>query len=192
LKSFFKDDKCTISPTKDINGRYLGLNMNIPEIKKLEMGYVPSVESRLKLYDGEIDLNNTTWAGTGSGCSTVLRSQKIFNQGKGLQELISTFSDQGLNLLRRLAKQNRVELMNYILQDTPENNRVSILGVDMSDAVISDVKEFLLLMVNTEPAKVERYTKVRLSLLSLCLYAMKKNVITNRNGVFTFGDTVRS
>jgi hypothetical protein len=26
--------------------------MNIPEIKKLEMGYVPSVESRLKLYDG--------------------------------------------------------------------------------------------------------------------------------------------
>jgi hypothetical protein len=28
-----------------------------PEIKKLEMGYVPSVESRLKLYDGiEIDL----------------------------------------------------------------------------------------------------------------------------------------
>jgi hypothetical protein len=81
--------------------------MNIPEIKKLEMGYVPSVESRLKLYDGiEIDLNNTTWAGTGSGCSTVLRSQKIFNQGKGLQELISTFSE-GLNLLRRLAKQNR-------------------------------------------------------------------------------------
>jgi hypothetical protein len=34
--------------------------------------------------------------------------------------------------------------MNYILQDTPENlyNRVSILGVDMSDAI--SVKEFLL------------------------------------------------
>jgi hypothetical protein len=46
-------------------------------------------------------------------------------------------------------------------------------------------------MVNTEPAKVKRYTK-GLSLLSLCLCAMKKNVITNRNGVFTFGDTVRS
>jgi hypothetical protein len=31
--------------------------MNIPEIKKLEMGYVPSVESRLNFYDGiEIDL----------------------------------------------------------------------------------------------------------------------------------------
>jgi hypothetical protein len=34
------------SPTKDINGRYLGLNMNIPEIKKLEMGYVPSVATK--------------------------------------------------------------------------------------------------------------------------------------------------
>jgi hypothetical protein len=40
--------------------------------------------------------------------------------------------------------EQRVELMNYILQDTPENlyNRVSILGVDMSDAVIS-MKEFI-------------------------------------------------
>jgi hypothetical protein len=40
-----------------------------------------------------------------------------FQSGQGTQELISTFSDQGLNLLRRLAEQ-RVELMNYILQDT--------------------------------------------------------------------------
>jgi hypothetical protein len=59
LKSFFKD---VPSPTKDINGRYLGLNMNIPEIKKLEMGYVPSVESRLKLYDGIEITPITTWA----------------------------------------------------------------------------------------------------------------------------------
>jgi hypothetical protein len=36
--------------------------------------------------------------------------------------------------------------MNYILQDTQRIYRQSILGVDMSDAVISDVKEFLLLM----------------------------------------------
>jgi hypothetical protein len=93
------------------------------------MGYVPSVESRLKLYDGiEIDLNNTTWAGTGSGCSTVLRSQKIFNQGKGLQELISTFSDQGLNLLRRLAKQRvgGIDLHSRFREFIPE-------ALDMSD-----------------------------------------------------------
>jgi hypothetical protein len=35
-----------------------------------------------------------------SGSVLLHRSQKIFNQGKGLQE--PTFSDQGLNLLRRL------------------------------------------------------------------------------------------
>jgi hypothetical protein len=41
-----------------------------------------------------------------------------FQSGQGTQELISTFSDQGLNLLRRLETEQRVELMNYILQDT--------------------------------------------------------------------------
>jgi hypothetical protein len=54
-----------------------------------------------------------------------------FQSGKGLQELISTFSDQGLNLLRRL---NRTESGIDELHSSryPENlyNRVSILGVD--------------------------------------------------------------
>jgi hypothetical protein len=95
------------SPTKDINGRYLGLNMNIPEIKKLEMGYVPSVESRLKLYDGiEIDLN-TLQAKDWEWMQHCVEIAEDFQSGQGTQELISTFSDQGLNLLRRLAKQNR-------------------------------------------------------------------------------------
>jgi hypothetical protein len=50
----------------------------------------------------------------------VLRSQKIFNQGKGLQELISTFS--GFESAKKVKEtEQRVELMNYILQDTPEN-----------------------------------------------------------------------
>jgi hypothetical protein len=70
------------------------------------MGYVPSVESRLKLYDGiEIDLNNT-WAKDWEWMQHCVEIAEDFQSG-GLQELISTFSDQGLNLLRRLAKQNR-------------------------------------------------------------------------------------
>jgi hypothetical protein len=56
----------------------------------------------------------------------------------------------------------------------------------MSDAVISDVKEFLLLMVNTRPAKVRTvYESKTFSLELMFMHAMKKNVITNRNGVFT-------
>jgi hypothetical protein len=54
----------------------------------------------------------------------------------------------------------------------------------MSDAV-SDVKEFLLLMVNTEPAKVRAVYSKTFSLELMFMHAMKKNVITNRNGVFT-------
>jgi hypothetical protein len=46
-------------------------------------------------------------------------------------------------------------------------------------------------MVNTEPAKV-RAVYETFSLELMFMHAMKKNVITNRNGVFTFGDTVRS
>jgi hypothetical protein len=47
-------------------------------------------------------------------------------------------------------------------------------------------------MVNTEPAKVRAvYESKTFSLELMFMHAMKKNVITNRNGVFTFGDTVR-
>jgi hypothetical protein len=59
----------------------------------------------------------------------------------------------------------------------------------MSDAVISDVK-FLLLMVNTEPAKVRAvYESKTFSLELMFMHAMKKNVITN--SVCLLGDTVR-
>jgi hypothetical protein len=45
----------------------------------------------------------------------------------------------------------------------------------MSDAVISDVKEFLLLMVNTEPAKVRAvYESKTFSLELMFMHAMKK------------------
>jgi hypothetical protein len=71
----------------------------------------------------------------------VLRSQKIFNQGKGLQELISTFSDQGLNLLKVSETEQRgIDELHSRQQRIYTTE--CILGVDMSDAVISDVKEF--------------------------------------------------
>jgi hypothetical protein len=113
-----------------------------PEIKKLEMGYVPSVESRLKLYDG-IDLNNTTWAKDWEWMQHCVEIAEDFQSGQGTPGAYFYIFRPGFESARRLAKQNRVELMNYILQDTQNlYNRVSILGVDMSDAVISDVKEF--------------------------------------------------
>jgi hypothetical protein len=178
----------SVPSLKDINGRYLGLNEH-PEIKKLEMGYVPSVESRLKLYDGiEIDLNNTTWAKDWEWMQHCVEIAEDFQSGQGTPGAYFYIFRPGFESAKKVSEtEQRVELMNYILQDTPENlyNRVSILGVDMSDAVISDVKEFLLLMVNTEPAKVRAvYESKTFSLELMFMHAMKKNVITNRNGVF--------
>jgi hypothetical protein len=78
-------------------------------------------------------------------------------RAKGLQSLFLHFQTRGLNLLRRLAG-NRTEsgIDELHSSEYSENlyNRVSIFGImDMSDAVISDVKNFfLLLMVNTGKA----------------------------------------
>jgi hypothetical protein len=82
--------------------------MNIQRLRS-EMGYVPSVENRLKLYDGiEIDIN-TTWA-QGLGVMHV-EILKIFNQGRDSGAYFY-ISDQGLNLLKVNETEQRVELMN--------------------------------------------------------------------------------
>lgn len=193
LKSFYKDDKCTISPTKDINGRYLGLNMNIPEIKKLEMGYVPSIDSRIKLYDGiEIDLNNTTWAKDWEWMQHCVEISEDFQSGQGTPGAYFYIFRPGFESAKKVSEtEAKVELMNYILNDSAENlyNRASILGVDMSDSVLSDVKEFLLLMASTEPAKIRAvYESKTFSLELMFMHAVKKDVIVNRNGVYTFGE----
>jgi hypothetical protein len=48
-----------------------------------------------KLYD-EIDLNNTTWAKDWEWMQHCVEIAEDFQSGQGTQELISTFSDQGL------------------------------------------------------------------------------------------------
>lgn len=193
LVAFYKGDKCTISPAKDINQRYLGINENIPEIKKLEMGYVPSIESRIKLYDGiEIDLNNKTWAADWEWMQHCVEIADDFETGQGTPGAYFYIFRPGFESAKKVSDtEKRVKLMNYILNDSAENlyNRASILGVDMTDSVISDVKEYLLGMVNTEPSKLEAvYESKTFSLELLFMHALKKGVITKRNGVFTFGE----
>jgi hypothetical protein len=100
------------SPTKDINGRYLGLNMNIPEIKK-------NVPCRLKLYDGiEIDLNNTTWAKDWEWMHCVEIAED-FQSGQGTPGAYFYIFRPGFESAKKVSEtEQRVELMNYILQDT--------------------------------------------------------------------------
>ena len=193
LKSFYKGDKCTISPAKDSNGRYLGINENIPEIKKLEMGYVPSPESKIKLTDDlEIDLNNETWAKDWEWMKHCQEISDTFEKGQGSPGCYFYIFRPGTESAKKVVEaENRMKLVNYILTDSPENlyNRVSILGMDMTGSVISDVKEYLLAMAETEPEKIKAvYESKTFSLELLFMHATQKNVIEKRGGVYVFGE----
>jgi len=195
LKSFYKDDKATISPAKDVNRRYLGIKENIPEIKKLEMGYVPGVDSRVRIYDGiEIDLNDPTWAKDWEWMQHCNEIADDFATGQATPGAYFYIFRPGFEAARKVGETERkVKLLNYILQDSPENlyNRVSILGIDMSGEVISEVKDFMLGMVETEPAKIEKvYESKTFSLELLLMHALKKGVINKRNGVYVFGEVL--
>ena len=193
LRSFYKGDKCTISPSKDINGRYKGIKENIPDVMKIEMGYVPTIESKVKLYDEmEVDLNDPTWAKDWEWMKHCVEIADDFGTGQAIRGAYFYIFRPGLESAKKVSEQAaEVKLMNYILNDSAENlyNRASILGNDMSDMVISDVKEFLLDLVRTEPARIQQvYESKTFSLELLMMHALKKNVISKRNGVYTFGE----
>jgi hypothetical protein len=193
LKSFYKDDRCVISPAKDINGRYLGINMNIPEIKKLEMGYVPSPASKVKLYDGmEINLNNADMAKDWEWMQHCQEIATDYQSGQASPGAYFYIFRPGAESARKVSEtSDMVKSMNYVLQDAPENlyNRATILGVDMSGAAISDVQDFLLTLATNEPARLRAvYESPTFTLELLFMHAEKKGIITNRSGVFTFGE----
>ena len=193
LKAFYKGDKATISPAKDINGRYKGIQEDIPEIEKLKMGYVPSIESSVKIYDDmEIDLNNDSWAKDWEWMRYCVEIAEDFEKGQTSPGAYFYIFRPGFESSKRISDtEKRVKLMNYVLSDSAENlyNRASILGVDMSEQAVSDVKEYLLDLVNSDPAKVASvYESKTFSLELLLMHAIKKSVITKRNGVYTFGE----
>lgn len=193
LKSFYKGDKCTISPAKDFNGRYLGINENISDIKKSEMGYVATPESKVKLYDDmKIDLNDSTWAKDWEWMVHCAEIAEDFSAGQAARGAYFYIYRPGIESAKKVSEREaKVELMNYILRDSNENlyNRANILGVDMSDCLISEVKEFLLDMVDTAPGRVRKvYESKTFSLELLLIHSIKKNIIKKRGGVYTFGE----
>jgi hypothetical protein len=193
LKAFYKGDKATISPAKDLNGRYKGIQENIPEIKKLEMGYVPAIDSKVKIYDGlTIDLNNKEWAADWEWMKYCQEIADDFATGQASPGAYFYIFRPGFESAKKVSDtESTVKLYNYILNDSEENlyNRASILGIDMSHQVISDVKEYLLGMVMTEPSRIKAvYESKTFSLELLLMHAKRDNVIVRRNGVFTFGE----
>jgi hypothetical protein len=157
------------------------------------MGYVPSLESKIKLVDDlEIDLNNETWAKDWEWMKHCQEISDTFEKGQGSPGCYFYIFRPGTESAKKvLEAENRVKLTNYILTDSPENlyNRVSILGMDMTGSVISDVKEYLLGIAETEPEKIKAvYESKTFSLELLFMHAVQKNVIEKRGGVYVFGE----
>lgn len=193
LKAFYKGDKCTLSPVKDMNGRYRGIQENIPESKKLEMGYVPHVESKVKIYDDiTIDLNSREWAADWEWMKHCNEIADDFASGQASPGAYFYIYRPGFESAKKVTEaENKVKLMNYVLTDSAENlyNRASILGIDMGSQALSDVKEYLLSMIETEPSRLKAvYESKTFSLELLLMHAIKERVILRRNGVYTFGE----
>ena len=192
LKAFYKGDKAIVSPAKDINRRYLGIKENIPEIKKLEMGYVPSPESRVRIYDGiEIDLNEEHWAKDWEWMQHCAEISPDFATGQATPGAYFYIFRPGIEEARNvLDVEKEVKLLNYVLNDSAENlyNRAMILGVNMNHEPISVVKDYMLGLVRTEPHKIQKvYESKTFSLELLLMHAMQKGSIAKKNGVYTFG-----
>lgn len=193
LKAFFKDDKCTVSPAKDSNGRYAGIQENIPDIEKHKMGYVPSIESRIKLYDGmEIDLNDPTWAKDWEWMKSCQEISESFKDGQETPGAYFYIFRPGVESAKKVEEERKtLELKNFIFNDTKENlyNRVKVLGTDMDDSTETDVQEFLLNMVNTSPNLLRNVYESRVFALELLfLHANEKGTISRKGGSYTFGN----
>lgn len=193
LKAFFKDDKCFISPAKDINGRYVGIQENIPEIKKLEMGYVPTVDSRVKVYDGlEIDLNDDAWAKDWEWMKHCREISDTFKEGQNTPGAYFYVFRPGFESSKKVnAEKELIKLKGYILNDSPNDlyNRVKVLGMDMDGASATDVQEYLLELVETSPEQIKNVYEGRSFALELLyLHAIEKSIIKERGGAFVYGD----
>lgn len=193
LKAFFKDDKCTISPAKDYNGRYAGIKENIPDIEKHKMGYVPSIESKIKLYDGmEIDLNDSTWAKDWEWMKHCQEIATSFKEGQETPGAYFYIFRPGVESAKRVEEERRtLELKNFIFNDTKENlyNRVKILGTDMDDSTVTDVQEFLLNLVNTSPELLRNVYESRVFALELLfMHSLEKGTIAKKGNSYMFGN----
>jgi len=195
LKSVYKNEKMTISPAKDKDGRYHGIIENIPETKRLELGYVPTKESRKRIYDGiKINLSDEAWARDWlwmQHCSEIAEDFATAQSSPGAFFYIFRPGVEAAKKISRIERET--ELRNYIMKDSPEGlyTRVAMLGMDMKDSPISDVKEFLYDAIKQTPGKLRKVYETKTFVLEVLLMkALEKKVIINKKGVFTFGEVL--
>jgi len=195
LKALYKDEKMTISPAKDIDGRYHGIIENIPETKRLELGYVPTKESRKKIYDGiNINLNDVTWSRDWLWMKHCKEIAEDFGMAQSTPGAFFYIERPGAESAKKITRiEALAKLRNYIINDSPEGlyTRVAMLGMDMKDQPITDVKEFLFDAVDQTPEKVKQVYETKTFVLEVLLMkALEKKVIVKGKGIYTFGEII--
>ena len=177
IKSVFsKEAKLKIQPTKNTNnGRYNGIEENLSEIEKQKRGYLPEVSSTITIKDGfRFDLNDPQDA---ADWEWIQHSRHIASdfeaaQKTGLSEAWFYVHRPGAESRKKLDEiQREYDIVSKIMEDTEVNlyNRVRLMGIDMSDQPISDVKEYLLTAAKDRNRRQEVETLYNSSDISLKL-----------------------
>ena len=152
IRSIFnKEAKLKLQPTKNSrNGRYKGIETNLSDMEKMKRGYIPEIESTITIKDGHtFDLND---AQDKADWNWIKHSKHIAPdfesaQQSGLGEAWFYVYRPGAESRKKLAEMDKeLSILNRIMGDTETNlyNRVRLLGIDMSNQPISDVKEYLM------------------------------------------------
>ncbi|MCK5788265.1 MAG: hypothetical protein KAH32_04675 [Chlamydiia bacterium] len=163
---FSKEAKLKLQPAKDgSTGRYLGIEVNIPEVEKMKRGYTPEISSSVIIKaEKTFDLNNPQDAIDWNWVKHSKHIAKDFEsaQNTGLSEAWFYVYRPGVESRKKLSiMEKEMKLLNKIMDDSETNlyNRVRLLGIDMTGQPLSDVKEYLMTAAK-DPNRLESIIKV--------------------------------
>jgi hypothetical protein len=199
IKSIFnKEAKLKLQPTKSrVNGRYQGIETNVSEMEKMKRGYLPEVSSSIIIKDGlTFDLNDAQDKADWDWVKHSRHIAKDFEaaQKSGLGEAWFYVYRPGAASRKKLKEMNReLELLNKINSDTETNlyNRVRLMGIDMTDQPISDVKEYLMTAAKDRKRTNsiwELYESSDISLKLMLYHGMDNNVIKFDGFAYKYGN----
>jgi len=197
IKSIFsKEAKLKLQPSKNMrNGRYLGIETNLSEMEKMKRGYTPEVSSTITIRDGLIfnlddPQDHADW-------EWIKHSKHIADDFESAQKNEDAWyyvHRPGAESKKRLSTmEEELSLMNKIMEDSPNNlyNRVRLLGLDMNDQPLSDVKEYLMSAVkNSKRIKEVRdlYESADISLKLMLYHGMDAEIIKFDGFAYKYGN----
>ncbi len=195
LKSVYKTGKARIQPVADGRGWYKGVE-RLSEDEKKKRTYWAEKDSKLLVKDGiEFDLNKdedkVTW-NWAKHSSIIAMSEEECQMSPVAEFYVYVEEEEAQEDVARY--ETKYKALDHIMQDSPINyeQRVLLLGIDMSGASPTVIKQYLLSIAETAPEKIIRiYEAHDISLRLLLLKAIKnKIVVVDGSGMYRYGNTI--